>query len=154
MEPEQAAVETLIPNGIENFVPSCLVCKHPVPKKRATSRSKDTCSAECNKILRKYRQHVLRSSKCPTCYHPSTPQERMEFIQWRRWRGDLREKRGRPPVRKEELLRLALQEAIGLLKQETDPNRLWAEPIERFEKLVDTNGVEQSKLAQIGRAHV
>jgi hypothetical protein len=152
--PNSPAINPLIPDGIENFIPSCVVCRKPVPRKRATGRSKNTCSPECNTVLRKFRKHVVDSSYCPTCYHPSTPQERREMILWRKHRGDLREGRGRPPRSQDEKLRLALQEAIGLLRGENEEQggnltRLM-EPIERFEKLVDSKSVNQDTLAASG----
>lgn len=105
MELEQISIEEqiklLIPEGIERFVPSCVVCKSPVPRKRATGRSKDTCGPVCHKVLRMYRDYILRSGHCPACYHPSTPKERAEFIQWRKSRGDRRDKAGRPKINKE-----------------------------------------------------
>jgi hypothetical protein len=98
----------LIPNGIENFIPRCIVCTSPVPAKRATSRSKDTCGPECHKVLRAYRKHVLKSTKCPACYHPSTPAERKEFQNWRKARGDRRHSVGRPKQNHEDRLRKIL----------------------------------------------
>jgi len=109
-------VDPLIPNGIENFVPRCVVCTNPVPAKRATGRSKDTCGPECHKVLRAYRQHVLKSTKCPACYHPSTPAERKEFIAWRKMRGDRRQSVGRPKQNHEDKLRKTLARASGLLQ--------------------------------------
>jgi len=100
--PAPLSFNPLIPEGIEKFVPSCVVCKAPVPKKRATSRSKDTCSKECQAVLRAYRKFNIESRYCPSCYHPSTPEERKEFRLWRKHRGDLRERPGRPPVKKAE----------------------------------------------------
>ena len=128
MEPEQATtpqtadepvsppVNPLIPEGIENFVPSCVVCRQPVPSRRATGRSKDTCSPACQKVLRKFREYNLKRTRCPACYHPSTPSERQDFIAWRKARGDRREGRGRPPLSREKNLRIALQSAVDLLK--------------------------------------
>lgn len=142
-EPE---INPLIPNRIENFTPYCIVCKQPVPKKRATGRSKDTCGPECHKVLRKYRKYVLESSHCPACYHPSTPEQRREFIAWRKARGDRRESLGRPPVKKIEALRAALSEAVELLMQIDEESGAekakYSEPITRFLKLIDTKSAE------------
>lgn len=91
-EPE---VNPLIPDGIEKFCPRCIVCTNFVPPKRATSRSKDTCSPECHKVLRAYRKHMINSRYCPACYHPSSPEERRDFIQWRKFRGERAERPGR-----------------------------------------------------------
>lgn len=89
-------VLALIPDGIENFVPHCIVCTQPVSLKRARGRSKDTCSPECHAVRQMYRKWVMQTSKCLACLHPSTPQERQEFRDWRRFRGDLRRTKGRP----------------------------------------------------------
>ena len=89
-------VLALIPDGIEKFIPRCIVCTNLVPSKRRTSRSKSTCSPACLTVLQMFRRHVLTSAKCIACYHPSTPEERIEFKAWRRARGELREKPGRP----------------------------------------------------------
>jgi hypothetical protein len=113
LSPEALA---LIPNGIENFVPCCIVCGLPVPLSRARGRSKDTCSKACHSIRQAYRKHVLITSKCLACYHPSTPEEREDFRKWRRSRGDVQAK-GRPPI----LLRRALLEAIYVLEQYAAP---------------------------------
>lgn len=91
-----AEILVLIPNGIENFVPSCVVCKRPVPARRATSRSKNTCSNNCNAVLQMFRRWNLFRRKCPTCYHPSTPEERQDFKAWRKERKQLRMKPGKP----------------------------------------------------------
>ena len=169
MEPEQVSqVNPLIPDGIEKFIPSCVVCRQPVSAKRATGRSKDTCSPECNKVLRKYREFCLRKSRCPACYHPSTPAERLDFIAWRKARGDVRAGRGRPKMSQVEALSKALQESIVLLKTnlrilldshcakneegeflretldedaQTEVNELKTS-ITRFEKLIDTKPAE------------
>jgi hypothetical protein len=101
----------LIPNGIEGFIPRCVVCGEPVPLKRARGRSKDTCGAECHAVLREYRAWVIRSSRCPACYHPSTPEERADFVAWRKARGDRKAGRGRP--RKEDPI-IAASAAIVL----------------------------------------
>lgn len=106
----------LIPDGIEKFVPRCVVCTQPVPSNRARGRSKDTCSPACHKVLRQYRDHCLKSSRCPSCYHPSTPTERKEFIAWRKHRGDRREGKGRPPVVRESALREALKQALTMMR--------------------------------------
>jgi len=185
MEPEQVSndqpteaqpVNPLIPEGIENLVLSCVICKGPVPARRASSRSKDTCGAACNQILRKFRKWKLETSHCPACYHPSTPEQRKEFIQWRKWRGDRRDKPGRPKASQEEVLRRMLQETIGFIKGEVEMilecntvkdengglNRetmdegareeveKLEEMIQRAEKLIDTSSTDQSTLTASG----
>ncbi len=128
-------INPLIPNGIENFVPSCIVCRNPVPLKRATGRAKDTCSPECQKVRQAYRRWVVRRTKCPNCYHPSTPEERADFLRWRKDRGMLREKGGRPPVK----LRQTLAEAIATLREYMAPEDAdLGSAIERLQKVLDT----------------
>lgn len=90
----------LIPDGIENFVPRCIVCTAPVPPSRARGRSKDTCSSLCHTVRQMYRKWVVQTSKCLACHHPSTPAERADFNEWRKLRGDLRRKSGRPAIEK------------------------------------------------------
>ena len=85
---------------IETFLPSCVVCRSPVPAARAHSRSRETCSAACALYWRQYHRYVLMQTRCPSCYHPSTPEERADFKRWRKSRGDLRDKVGRPPKKK------------------------------------------------------
>lgn len=89
-------INPLIPNGIENLQLRCVICGEFVPAKRATSRSKFTCSPECRAVLLQFQKYQLQKKCCPACYHPSTPQEREEFKKWRKARGDVREKRGNP----------------------------------------------------------
>lgn len=98
--PPAPEVLALIPDGIENFVPRCVVCTAEVPKKRRSSRSKSTCSPPCHAVFTLYRKHLLISSKCIACYHPATPAERAEYREWRKARGNLRRKKGRPKVEK------------------------------------------------------
>ncbi len=128
-------INPLIPNGIENFVPSCIVCRSPVPAKRATGRSKDTCSPECHKVRQAYRKWVIRKSKCPNCYHPSTPEERRDFLRWRKDRGQIREHGGRPPVK----LRQSFAEAVAALRDYLAPEDAdLAARIERLQKVLDS----------------
>lgn len=175
---DEAQRAALLPNGIEGFVPRCVVCGSTVPLKRARGRSKDTCKAECHAVLREYRKFVIYSSRCPTCYHPSTPQERAEFIAWRKARGDRRNGRGRPPrMNREEALALALHEALGTLREQRfeifqshcllnedgspKPETLEGSAKEyvaqlesqigRFEKLIDSDSLEQSTLPASGQ---
>lgn len=100
--PKQSSPEVLalIPNGIENFIPRCIVCTKAVPANRARGRSKDTCSPACHAVRQLYRKWVLQTSKCLACLHPSTPKEREEFRNWRKDRGDVRRKKGRPELTK------------------------------------------------------
>jgi hypothetical protein len=143
-------IALLIPQGIENFAPRCVVCTKPVPAKRATSRSKDTCGPACHKVLRMYRQHVLRSSKCPACYHPSTPEERKEFQAWRKMRGDRRHSVGRPKQTDEDRLKKMLKRTIDFvvslpIESPTIENEL-DDILLEANKLIDNQGNSVSTL--------
>jgi hypothetical protein len=89
-------VSALIPNGIEAFQPKCCVCGDDVPRRRATGRSKHTCKPACQQVMQLFKKHNVFTTRCKTCFHPSTPKEREDFKAWRRTRGELREGRGRP----------------------------------------------------------
>jgi hypothetical protein len=114
----EKTIEELIPNGIENFVPRCIVCTEPVSLKRSRGRSKATCSPVCNDVLKRWRIYVVQTSRCPNCYHPSSPEERDLFRQWRKDRGDRRSKRGRPPKAVIE------SESLGKNEAPSPPNAL------------------------------
>lgn len=147
VEDEVPGQNPLIPDGIENFIPSCVVCKGEVPAKRRTSRSKETCGPECYKVLRAYKKHVNEKNKCPNCRHPSTPVERKEFLLWRKAAGQIRDVRGRPPVKREEALAQALREAVEMvisLNQNSD--------VERFKNLLDAKNKNGSTLCASGKS--
>jgi hypothetical protein len=80
---------------LEHLPLVCVICGNPLPEKRARAR-KDTCSSECQVVRKAFNKHNVLRRHCPNCYHPSTPQERAEFRQWRKDRGDRRSVRGRP----------------------------------------------------------
>lgn len=67
----------------------CQICTQPIPEKRKT-RSTSVCSEKCKNKLDGIRQRQRASRKCPLCLHPSTPQERAEYREWRVSRGDLK----------------------------------------------------------------
>ena|ERR1700733_10407557 len=102
-KPLAPEILTLIPNGIENFCPHCIVCTSPVPASRARGRSKDTCSPACHAVRQLYRRFVVQTSKCIACFHPATPEERADFKEWRKDRGHLRRKTGKPLKLKSDL---------------------------------------------------
>jgi hypothetical protein len=115
LAPELAA---LIPDGIEKFIPRCIVCSKTVPANRARGRSKDTCSPACHRVRQLYRTFVVLTSKCLACHHPSSPTERADFIRWRKDRGHIRDRMGRPPVK----IRRALIEAVAILGEYLAPD--------------------------------
>jgi len=158
-----SAEQRLIPEGIASLVLKCVICTGPVPRKRATGRSKDTCGPECQKILRKYRKHIIESSRCPACYHPSTPEERRDFITWRKARGDRRAKPGRPKKPQEEqIVVLGRQMLIRLIEfVEHHPETAWKDEqalaetkqlLADFQKVVDTKAINQSTLPPCGQS--
>lgn len=131
--PSPVAVEPnpLIPNGIEQLILRCVVCSNEVPRKRATGRSRNTCSKECNAVYRSFRTYLVRSMRCPACYHPSTPDERKDFREWRKNRGDIRAKKGRPPNQdkaRSEAFTIGWLKAIDAFVEMYDPVGGIAEP--------------------------
>jgi hypothetical protein len=86
-------VLALIPTGIENLVLRCTVCGGPLP---ASRRSIGDHAGACHKVRVLHRRYMIQLSKCISCLHPSTPEQREEFKAWRKSRGDIREKGGRP----------------------------------------------------------
>jgi hypothetical protein len=138
---ESSVAQMKVP-AMEDFVPSCVVCQTQVPPDRAHSiHQRNTCSPGCAAIMRRYHDHVLKEKRCPSCYHPSTPEERRDFIAWRKARGDVREHRGRPQKTTEDRVRHALQEAVELLRNEAaSKDRHVADLVsasERFQNLLD-----------------
>lgn len=108
-----------------NFVPRCEVCTDTIPMRRLMGqdaiRTRHTCNAAHERILRNSIKALREARMCPNCKHPSTPEERKEFIQWRKKRGDLRQNPGNPwsksvGVRLE--LAAGLRKAMELLKEE------------------------------------
>jgi hypothetical protein len=106
--------------NIAAFTPACVVCGDPVPRKRATGRSKDTCSPGCHRVLRAFRKYVNDSSYCPSCRHPCSPEERADFRRWRKDRGEVREKPGRPKESEEAKQLRKVTEELGRLKPYVD----------------------------------
>lgn len=67
----------------------CQICTQPIPEKRKT-RATSVCSEKCKNKLDGIRARQRATRKCHACLHPSTPEERAEFRQWRANRGDLK----------------------------------------------------------------
>jgi hypothetical protein len=93
-------VLALIPDGIQEFIPRCVVCTSAVPSNRRSGITRHTCSPPCQKVWTLFRGYLLSTRKCVACLHPATPGERAEYREWRRSRGDLRQKKGRPTGQK------------------------------------------------------
>lgn len=98
MEPKNPEQNQAV--NIEGVKLYCSICRMEVPEKRARGRSRATCGPECYAVLRKVIQNQLRQRKCPSCYHPSTPQEREDFMAWRKERGYRKSTAGRPKLKK------------------------------------------------------
>lgn len=73
----------------------CTVCGEPIPADRE-KRKAATCTPECALTLKSYRRNAPQAKRCRHCGMPSTPEERADFLRWRRDRGHAQEKRGRP----------------------------------------------------------
>ena len=83
---------SLMPNGIENVVLYCCVCREPLPIKRRTVGDH---AGACHKVRVLFRKYKIAQTKCISCLHPTTPEERADFKRWRKSRGDIRERGGR-----------------------------------------------------------
>ena len=92
-KPLPPEVLALIPDGIENLILRCVVCGLPLP---ASRRSVGDHAGPCHKVRVLHRRYMIQRMKCISCLHPATPAEREEFRAWRRKRGDLRARGGRP----------------------------------------------------------
>jgi hypothetical protein len=86
-------VLALVPNGIENLVLRCVICGEALPPSRRTIGDH---TGACHKVRVMYRRYCISLTKCITCLHPSTPEQRKEFNEWRKSRGDLRSGPGKP----------------------------------------------------------
>lgn len=82
------------------FIIHCAVCGDPLPEHRARARRETCGKRECGIKLKQFRKMTIEVRKCPTCYHPSTPEEREDFKQWRKERGQIQRRRGNPHGRK------------------------------------------------------
>ena len=120
--PEDSGPEAA-PFDIATFAPRCTVCTKLVPEKRAKGKYKTTCSPECHKVIKKFGAHLLELTRCPACWHPSTPEQRADFKAWRKERGYIRAGAGRPPVNREAKLQDGLRASVGLLEAFRDA--LW-----------------------------
>lgn len=93
--------------------PHCMVCPNELPFARALNYDIRTCSPECAAIFKKWRNHQKWRRHCPSCLHPSTPEQREEFRRWRTNRGDRQgdKAEGRPANKKAAALATVLGEA-------------------------------------------
>lgn len=160
-------VTPLMPEGLAKFVPNCSVCPNKIPVRRLTGSGRDykrlTCCQECERIYRLARGYRTQQTVCIKCRKPTTPQEAEEFIAWRKHRGDIRDKGGRPAgtfgVKRGAALEAALKEASSMLTQWVDENSAGeystsqiTEAIERFQILIDGPAANKSTLRESGEA--
>lgn len=91
----------------------CVVDQVEIPEDRER-RHAVTCSVECKKKLAAIRKSVKnQAKKCPMCYRPCTPEERILFQRWRRETFPI-PKKGRPKKKPENapaILGVSTQEA-------------------------------------------
>ena len=92
-KPLPPEVLALIPDGIENLVLGCVVCRGPLP---ASRRAVGDHAGACHRVRVLHRRFMIQSTKCISCLHPATAAERELFKEWRRARGDIRARGGRP----------------------------------------------------------
>jgi len=113
MQSVNATLNPLAPDGIENLQPKCTVCCKPVPKQRVSTRTRFTCGPACLKVLQDYKKHVMKMHMCMVCQRPCTPEEKKEFIAFRKHRGERRPSPGRPTTEKKiHAMRDLLRQAI------------------------------------------
>jgi predicted nucleic acid-binding Zn ribbon protein len=67
----------------------CTICTDPIPSGR-DQRQTATCSEKCKNRLDAIRAAQRAARKCSHCLHPSTPEERASWREWRASRGDLK----------------------------------------------------------------
>lgn len=143
------------PVDLDTFLPNCAACPKQVPLRRIMGRdairTRHTCSAACEKIVRE--ADKLRTSKkmCRNCRHPSSPEERKDFIAWRKSRGDLQQRAGNPerwPQTKGSRIALArgLREALEFLKEEATFKQEVASFVESMKILIDEGAAHKRTL--------
>jgi hypothetical protein len=84
-----------------------------MPAHRARNSKYTTCGKDCQIELRKFRRHQLWLKHCPSCLHPSTPEQREDFKRWQTERGTRKGDKaaGRPAKKREKELAGMLSEA-------------------------------------------
>lgn len=107
------------PLSPENLQPKCTVCTNPVPKQRVSTRTRFTCGPACLKVLQEHKKHMMKMHMCMVCQRPCTPEEKKEFIAFRKHRGEVRLGPGRPTTeQKVQKIKDALRQAIKFLEEE------------------------------------
>lgn len=100
----------------------CQVCRGLIPPATAKKLGV-TCGLTCRTEMRRYRFQILKTQKCPHCYHPSSPAEWEDYRQWRASRGPMQAfmqlpGRGNLASKRESELRKALVEAVAVAQEE------------------------------------
>lgn len=98
--------------------PHCMVCPNELPLNRARNTYMKTCSPECAELLKKWRLHQEWLRYCPSCLHPSTPEQREDFKRWRTARGERigDKEAGRPAKKREKALATVLGECREIVE--------------------------------------
>lgn len=155
---EQPDPQTVIANGSgadiapnEEIEPLyCTICTKEIPPDRARRRT-SVCSEACKDKADYRRMKMMRNQKCPHCLHPSTPEEREDFRQWRIEKRGRRTKRGNPKPREAKIQTALIhgkeflcteRNRLLMLKELSHSERLTLaeieDTIEDFEKLIDS----------------
>lgn len=61
------------------------MCANPIPHERKADAI--TCSPECTKQRKQYIRCKKDQQECRYCYKPSTPEDRVLFVMWRKWQN-------------------------------------------------------------------
>jgi hypothetical protein len=126
---------------LEHFRPKCAYCGGEIDADRARKR-KRTCSDEHTRLFAQFRRYLWSMTRCPSCYRPSTPEERKEYKQWRAHRGDVLKSvgRGRPSKTREKQIETELLSIISMIDagaSETEPWVLVEGIRERLSKVIN-----------------
>jgi predicted nucleic acid-binding Zn ribbon protein len=111
----------------------CTICQGAIPEGRSKRKSA-VCSEKCKDKLDAIRERQRADTKCPMCLHPSTPEERADFRQWRVERKrplgayhgggtkqlEAQSREHAPGLPSRYALQNALRQAVGLLEAERD----------------------------------
>lgn len=111
----------LTPDELAAFSPKCAYCGGPIDHERARKRKK-TCSDEHTRLYQQYRRFLWSMTRCPSCYRPSTPDERKEFKAWRAHRGDVLKTvgRGRPSKTRERQMTDGIEKLMKTIEERVE----------------------------------
>lgn len=105
------------------FHPKCAYCGMEIDAERMRRR-KRTCCDEHTKLYAQYKRYQQSMIRCPSCYRPSTPEQRKDFKAWRKSRGELLQAafKGRPSKTREKQMELQINEFISSLLEKSIAN--------------------------------